>query len=154
MKLIVVHFVASLVTLTSACSDETRREVSNQARYKNLLGEEYEVIGPIEAYGIRQHSSAPVDYVTLIPPPGIAGSYVGFRVSLQSGSTVVIQRVYDTNRWPDPDMSYDVILTGTLLPTSAPVRIDLFRGNEGKDPSRLNPRLYRRVGPLEVSSQR
>jgi hypothetical protein len=147
MKSVAVIAMALLGLFTSACSDEKRRDVSTDAKFEGLVGMEYEVIGPIDAYGIRQHSGAPVEYVTLMPPPGIAGSYVGFRVPLQPGSTVVVQRVYDTNRWPDPDMSYDVVLKGTALPTGAPVRIDLFRGNEGEDRSRLNPRHYRRVSP-------
>lgn len=145
MKTLAVIAMVLLGLLTSACSEEKRTDVSTQAKFKNFVGTEYEVIGPIEAYGIRRHSGAPVEYVTLMPPPGIAGSYVGFRVPLQPGSAVVVQRVYDTNRWPDPDMSYDVILKGTTLPTNAPVRIDLFRENEDKDHSRLNPKHYREV---------
>jgi hypothetical protein len=129
-----------------ACGTETRTDVSEQSSFKHLVGEEYEIVGTVIAYGLREHSAAPVDYVTLIPPPGIGGSQVGFRISVQPGSRVVVQRVFKTNRWPDPDMSYDVVLKGMPLPTDAPVRIDLFRGNEGKNPSELNPNLYRKLG--------
>ncbi len=144
MRVVLVLAIMSLFML--GCSDEQRLDVSEQAEFKRLVGMEYEVIGPVDAYGIRAHSQAPVDYVTLIPPPGIAGSYVGFRVQLRAGSTVVVQRVLKTNRWLDPNMSYDVALRGTQLPTTAPVRIDLFRGNEGKADAVLNPKFYRPLG--------
>jgi hypothetical protein len=142
----VVPVLAMMSLLLLGCSDERRLDVSEQAEFKHLVGMEYEAMGPVDAYGIRAHSQAAVDYVTLIPPPGIAGSYVGFRVPLQSGSTVVVLRVLKTNRWPDRSMSFDVALKGTQLPTTAPVRIDLFRGNEGKADTDLNPNFYRPLG--------
>ncbi|MDQ2988102.1 MAG: hypothetical protein M3R60_03245 [Pseudomonadota bacterium] len=62
--------------------DERFADVSNDPRFRQNVGARYEVIGAVDAYGIRHHSKAPVDYVTLIPPPGIAGSEVGFRIRI------------------------------------------------------------------------
>lgn len=125
------------------CSDESRVDVSQQTEFRRIVGMKYEVIGSVDAYGIRPHSQAAVEYVTLIPPPGIEGLEVGFRIPLQAGSKLIVQKVIKTNRVFDPNMSYEVQLEGTQLPTGALVRLDLFRGNEGERPMELNAKLYR-----------
>lgn len=128
-----------------ACSEEKLTDVSSDPTYKNVIGAEYEVVGPLLAYGIRDHSRAPVELVTLIPPPGIEGSEVGFRVPVAIGSKVTIRRVFKTNRVFDPPMTLVVQLEGTQLPVDTMIRIDLFRGNEGKGNVDLNASIYRPV---------
>lgn len=140
-KLAVPLFV-SLLSLFG-CSDETRINVSEQEEFRRFVGIQFEVIGPVDAYGIRPHSKAEVQYVTLIPLPGIDGPEVGFRTRLPVGSKVTVQRVIKTNRMFDPSMSYEVLLEGTQLPKAIPIRLDLFRGNEGAGAMQLNPKLYR-----------
>lgn len=142
MKRPVIPILLSLLGLFG-CSDESRIDVSQQAEFRHIVGMQYEVVGSVDAYGIRPHSQAAVEYVTLIPPPGIEGPEVGFRIPLQVGSKLIVQKVIKTNRMFDPNMSYEVRLEGTQLPTSALVRLDLFRGNEGESPMKLNPKLYR-----------
>jgi hypothetical protein len=134
-----------LVSILSlfGCSDETRVNVSEQEQFRRFVGMQFEIVGPVDAYGIRPHSKAEVEYVTLIPLPGIEGPEVGFRTRLQVGSKVTVQRAMKTNRMFDPSMSYEVLLEGTQLPNVAPVRLDLFRGNEGEGAMQLNPKLYR-----------
>jgi hypothetical protein len=127
--------------------DERFVDVSDDARFRQSVGARYEVVGAVDAYGIRHHSKAPVDYVTLIPPPGIAGSEVGFRIRLAPGSTITVRKVLKSNRWPDPDMTLEVALAGTRLPVDTQIIIDLFRGNEGPGAVQLNPRIYRRIAP-------
>jgi hypothetical protein len=119
-------------------------DMSDHPRYKPLIGTQYEVIRPLEAYGMRDNSRAPVDSVTLIPPPGIGTSQVGFRVPVAIGSKVTIRRVIRTNRVFDPPMNLMVQLEGTQLPVHAPlVEIELFRGKEGDGDADLNPSIYR-----------
>lgn len=144
MKRLAVPVLISLFSLFG-CSNESRIDVSQRDEFKRFVGMQFEVIGPVDAYGIRPHSRAAVEYVTLIPLPGIEGPEVGFRTRLHAGSTVTVQRVIKTNGMFDPSMSYEVLLEGTHLPSPAPVRLDLFRGNEGESGMQLNPKLYRSV---------
>lgn len=140
---------ASILMLSAAlalpaCSlDERGNDVSDQAEFQGMIGSQYVIIGAVSAYGIRKWSGAPIDYITLIPPPGIAGSEVGFTIPLVEGSKITVLKVIKTNRWPDPDMNLIVRVEGTPLPAEVPVRIALFRGNEGKRPMQLNPSIYR-----------
>lgn len=135
----------ALATLP-ACSWEQRLDdVSNEPKFKNLVGTRYLVVRPVDAYGIRKHSGAAVDYITLIPPPGIAGPEVGFQTPVQTGSTLTIVKVYRSNRWPDPDMTLGVRVEGTQMPVDASIRIDLFRGNEGSGEVGLNADIYQRL---------
>jgi len=141
---IVVTYI--VMCFLGACSEEKLKDVSSDPKYKNVIGTEYEIVGPLLAYGIRNHSRAPVELVSLIPPPGIEGSEVGFRVPVAIGSKVIIRRVLKTNRVFDPPMTLVVQLKGTQLPVDTTmIRIDLFRGNEGKGNVDLNASIYRPV---------
>jgi hypothetical protein len=133
--------------------DQRFADVSNDPRFRQSVGARYTVVGAVDAYGIRRHSKAPVDYVTLIPPPGIAGSEVGFRIRIEPGSTITVRKVLKSNRWPDPDMTLQVKLAGTRMPVETVITIDLFRGNEGPGIVQLNPRIYRRIAPGSTDGQ-
>ena len=128
-----------------ACTEETFKDVSDAPEFKIAVGATYEVVGAVDAYGIRRHSGAAVEYITLIPPPGIEGSEVGFRVSVNSGSRIIVLKVLKTNRWIDRDLSFVVKLEGTNMKSDVVTRIDLFRGNEGQGFLQLNPRIYRKM---------
>jgi hypothetical protein len=144
--IIVMSITMSLLT---ACTDETFKDVSRNQKYSNVVGAEYEIVGPLIAYGIRDHLDAPVELVTLIPPPGIEGSEIGFRVPIEIGSRVIVRRVLKTNRVFDAPITLVVELKGTRLPIDSVVRIDLFRGNEGEGNIDLNSNIYRRVHPQQ-----
>lgn len=144
MRRLALTLLVSILSLIG-CSDETRVNVSEQERFKRFIGMQFEVIGPVDAYGIRPHSKAEVEYVTLIPLPGIDGPEVAFRTRLHVGSKLTVTRVIWTNRPFDRSMSYEVLLEGTQLPQAVPVRLDLFRGNDGDDAMQPNPKLYRRL---------
>lgn len=64
---------------------------------------------------------------------------------VQIGSTITVLKVYRTNRWPDPDMTLGVRVEGTRMPVDAPIRMDLYRGNEGDGEVGLNPDIYRKL---------
>lgn len=131
----------------SGCSEVELTDVSKTPAAKALICEQYEIVGDVDAYGIRKHSKAEVDYVTLIPPPGIAGYEVGFRIPLHRGSIVTITNVLRTNYWFDSQTAFFVALEGTSLPVKSTIRIELFRGNEGPYPLTLNPDIYRKISP-------
>jgi hypothetical protein len=144
LKAIAVVFVLAVLAFGLSI-EEKLTDVSERPENMKEIGLRYEVIGPVDAYGIRRSSQSQVEYVTLIPPPGIAGSEVGFRIPVVGGSKVVVTKVFKTNRWPDPNMTLEVRLEGTKLPVDVPTRIDLFRGNEGSSGLQLNPNIYRRL---------
>lgn len=145
MSRTLIVFMGMVMSLLAACTDETFKDVSRDQKYRNVIGAEYEIVGPLIAYGIRDHPEAPVELVTLIPPPGIEGPEVGFRVPIEIGSRVTVRRVLKTNRVFDAPMTLVVELKGTQLPADSMVRIDLFRGNEGKGNVDLNSMIYRPV---------
>lgn len=139
--LIIVGIIGTLAGCDVAFSD-----VSKDPKLGGLVGARYEVIGALDAYAIREHSKADVEYTTLIPAPGIAGSEVGFRIAIKQKSEITVLKVLRSNRWPDPDLALEVKLTGTSA-LIEPVRIELFRGNEEQGGAQLNPRIYRRTAP-------
>lgn len=140
IKLIIV------ATLLAGCDTRERYEdASAEARSRAVIGTRYEVVGPVHAHGFRQHSRAPVEHVLLMPPPGVDGPEIGFRVPVRQGSTVTVRKVVRTNRWFGNKMNLEVELEGTPLPVAAPVSIELIRGNEVDGYLQLNPDFYRRL---------
>ncbi|MEO7496844.1 MAG: hypothetical protein ABIT83_07330 [Massilia sp.] len=131
------------ISLLDACTEEKCNDVSSEPKFKSVIGAEYEIIGPLLAYGIRQHSKAPVEFVSLIPPPGIEGSEVGFEIPVAIGTRITVLRVIRTNRVFDPPLTLVVDMKGTNLPIDTKVKIQLFRGNEGKGEIGLNTNIYR-----------
>ena len=122
-------------------------DVSRDREFKNLVGTRYEIIGTVDAYGIRAHSKAPVEYITFIPPPGVEGSQIDFRLPIAPGSKITVLRVLRSNRLIDNNISFAIELQGTKMPVEVPMRIELFRGNEGEGRTQLNPTIYRRINP-------
>lgn len=143
-KILILLMVAVLGALL-ACSEERLKDVSEEPEFKPVIGTRYEIVGAVDAYGIRQHSGAKIDYITLIPPPGIAGPEVGFRIPIKVGSSIAVTRVLRINSWIDPDILFFVRMDGTQMPVDVVTRIELFRGNEGNDFLQLNPKIYRRL---------
>lgn len=137
----------SLIAFTmmlSACGETKYADVSTLPSYRELIGATYTVIGPVNAYGIQKHSNAALDYVTLIPPPGIEGSEIGFQVPIAAGSILTVISVYQTNRFFDSSITFGVKLTGSDRLGNLPIRIDLMRGNQGAEKHSLSPKIYRK----------
>ena len=130
----------------AACGLKTTYEdVTSKPQYSPIVGSTYKVVGMVYAYGIRQHSKAPVDYVVLVPPPGFMGTKVGFKMPLKEGTVFKVRTVYMTNRVFDPPLTLDVEYRGEDLPSNLPVLIDLMHGNEGITELSLNPKIYQKV---------
>jgi hypothetical protein len=137
-----------LIGALSGCMEVKLTDVSNKPKNKHLIGTQYRIIGNLDAYGIRKHSRAPVDYITLVPPPGFDGYEVDFCVRLEHGSVITVAKVMKTNRWLDGRDAFIVTIEGTEMPVDAEIRLELNRGNEGDGRLQLNPAIYRKIDPL------
>ena len=142
-RLLHISLIAFTMIL-SACGETKYADVSTRPGYRELVGVTYTVVSPVDAYGIRRHSKAVTEYVTVIPPPGIKGSEVGFRIPIAVGSTLTVMSVYETTRLFDSSISFGVRLTGGVIPANLPIRIDLMRGNQGAEKHSLSPKIYRK----------
>jgi hypothetical protein len=120
-------------------------DISNDRTYSKYIGLRYEVSDKLDAYGIRDHSKAPVRYITLMPPPGIGGLQVAFSNAIRPGTIITISKVCKTNRLFVSDKTLLVSVGDAQLPENTPIRIDLFRGNEGHGKLLLNPKVYRQL---------
>lgn len=142
-RLLSISWIA-FVAILAACSETTYADVSIQPGYREMVGATYTIVGPVTAYGIRKHSKAAIESISIIPPPGIEGPEVGSRMSVPLGSTLTVIGVYESNRIFDPSLSFEVELNGVVLPAALPVRIHLMRGNQGADKLSLNPAVFQR----------
>ncbi len=129
----------------SGCFEEQLDDVSKDPKFNQIVGLRYKVVGAVDGYGIRKHSKAEIDYITLIPPPGIQGVQIAFRTPIKVGSTITVLKIFRTNRFFDPNMSIVIQLEGTQMPIDKIIRVDLFRGNEGQGLGQLNPSIYRQL---------
>ena len=143
MRLFSMPLIAFTMML-SACGETKYADVSTQPGYREMVGVTYTIVGPVSAYGIRKHSKAAMEFVSVIPPPGIDGPEVGFRIPIMLGATLTVVSVYKTNRVFDPDISLGVKLNEVDIPANLPIRVDLMRGNQGADKLSLNPAMFRR----------
>ncbi|MEN5061736.1 hypothetical protein [Luteimonas sp. TWI1416] len=134
-----------VLLLMQSCSEVALEDVSDEPAYSVLVGRRYEIVGAINAYGIRAHSGAATSYVALIPPPGVGGSEVAYRRRLTLGSQIQVEKVFETNRWFDCGVALRVRLEdGSEF--SELVRVELNRGNESESCRDLNPAIYRALG--------
>lgn len=145
---VLVAFVGCMLL---GCEERQVADLSDGPEYKGLVGSRYEIIADLVAYGIRRQLNKGAEYITLIPPPGIAGLEVEFAVPIKRGSVVTVLKIVKTNRWPDSDLTLIVHLAGTPMPIEGQIRIDLFRGNEGGAGTLMNQKIYRKR-PLAVSN--
>lgn len=127
-----------------ACGQETQVDVSKSPSYATTIGTQYEIVGRLLAYGIRQHSQAPIEYVTLMPPPGIMGSSIVPLGEVPLGAVVTVIAVHRTNRVIDDPHTFVVSVSQSATLTAYPTRIDRFRGNEGNaGPLALNEAVFK-----------
>jgi hypothetical protein len=137
--------LAFVCCILLGCDERLLTDLSDEPEYKAIVGSRYEIIADLAAYGIKRELNRRAEYITLIPPPGIAGPEVEFEIPVKRGSEVTVLKIVKTNRWPDSNLTLIVRMTGTRLPIEQPIRIDLFRGNEGAAGVLINPKIYRKV---------
>jgi len=153
MSIFKLGLLLSIVTFATlvACGQETYVDVSRDPKYEGMVGARFQVTGHLLAYGIRHDSKAPIEYVTLMPPPGIAGSMIVPLGTVPPQSTLTVLAVRKTNRVFDDPLTYIVSLQGATITAAYPIHIERFRGNEGPDGLlSLNPRIYQPVHPPPV----
>jgi hypothetical protein len=115
-----------ILLIISACGEVNYVDVGSSLEYIDMVGTKYTVISPVNAFGIRKHSNAPVDYITIIPPPGIDGAQIGFKIPI------------------DSSISFGVNIDGSSVPKNLPIRVELMRGNQGLTRLSLNPSIFRK----------
>ena len=140
-KIIIFLFIAGLM----GCYSEKFVDISNEEGYSKLIGKTYEITGPVIGHGIRKHSNASVDYVTLMPPPGIGGHQIAFANLVPVGSKIKIVKVLKSNRLIDSDITLMIEIYEGDFTSDVPVRIDLTRGNEGSKSTLLNEKFYKKI---------
>ena len=144
MKSVLV-MLAAVVLLVLCNTKESYRDVSAKPWASQAIGERYEVIGKVYGYGMREYSSAPVDYVLITAPPGVGGTTVAWEEPVRKGSVLTVRKVLKSNRILEHDINLVVDLEGTPLPDAAPRTIRLVRANQGRGEVDLNPEIYRKL---------
>jgi hypothetical protein len=134
-----------ILLIISACGEVNYVDVGSSLEYIDMVGTKYTVISPVNAFGIRKHSNASVDYITIIPPPGIDGAQIGFKIPIAIGEIFTIETVYESNRIFDSSISFGVNIDGSSVPKNLPIRIELMRGNQGLTRLSLNPSIFRKM---------
>ena len=135
-----------LIGALSGCTDLEFTDVSNESSSRALIGTQYEVVGDVDAYGIKGRPNGEVEYISLIPPPGFTGWERGFKVPLERGSIITVTKVMKTNRWLDGRDAFIVTVEGTKMPLdTAETRLELNLGNEGDGHLKVNPTIYQRI---------
>jgi hypothetical protein len=136
-------FALSLLTLLGGLAARQDRALMSEP-YRELMGASYEVVGDdLQAYGVQSPDNQ-LEYITLIPGAGISGREIAFKRSIPRGSKIEIVSAWHTLMPFDNGDYYLVKVSGAVLPSSVPVKIAMFRGNEGAGVD-LNPVVYRRL---------
>ena len=124
------------------------RDVSEKSKYKQFIGQKYEIIADLDAYGVRENSGQPEKNVILIPGhTAIGGPEIGFVNRLAEKSKVTITGVSMGKAWLGCDVVFVVKLEedGKQIYQDLPVMIEMLRGNEHNNCTTLNPEIYRRI---------
>jgi hypothetical protein len=135
---------ALLAVVLVSCATGPDRELTHTKPYADLVQTEYTVIADdLYAYGIYDHlnSRDRVGSIALIPGVGIAGLEVAFRKHVPKGQVIRIVSAWRQFLLFDNGVYYLVTIEGSDLPRDIPIRLELFRGNEGVG-AEPNPAVY------------
>jgi hypothetical protein len=136
-----VHLLSTGTLVLFGCDAKVEyRNVTE--RNSNLLKRRYKIVGEIVAYGYRKHSQAAIEEIVLMPRPGIQGRQIVNLGTIPIGSVFSIKSVWLSNVFPDSNESLVVIFENYKFSLDAPVRVELFRGNEGPGSFGLNSKYY------------
>jgi hypothetical protein len=117
----------TLIALLGCDSQVVYQEVSRS--FPEIIGARYRVKRPVLAYGIRKHSRAPIEYIQLMPPPGIAGSQIVPLTPIPVGTLFKVVSAWKSNTVTPNTHSVLVELENYTPPENVPIRIEYFRGN-------------------------
>lgn len=134
------------LVIFSGCVRPTVIELTRTSPYAQIVGTEYRIVAPVDAYGIYGNldNRKVISYIELIPGVGIAGPEVAFRKRIAKGQKITVLSAWRERKLLYSDVYYVIALQGADLPPDIQVRIDLSRGNEGLD-AELNQRIYERL---------
>lgn len=145
MKKYAIFLLALL--LIAGCGNVKYIDVSQNSKYKNLVGKTYEVTGNVTAYVIDERSRGIEPYITVRAPPGIGGPEVVGEREIPIGTILTVTHVEKTNRFIECKTSLrlsplDFQKEGLQ---KYKVRLEIRTGNEGGTCESLNPKHYREI---------
>jgi hypothetical protein len=141
-----IVIVASVWVAVTGCARGEQENITSMRPYADVVGVEYEVIvDDLYGYGIyASRDTKAIGWITLIPGVGIGGSEVAFRRHVPKGQVIRILSAWRQPLLFDNDVYYRVAIESPDFPSDVPIKLELFRGNEGEG-AELNPRVYRRL---------
>lgn len=124
----------------SSCGQVPLEDVSSHAEYKGVVGARFTTKVDLLLIGVTadQNYKKQIDYVVLVPEPGISGPEVVRKEKLAKGSSVRVAQVLRSKLFFVPRVYYVVEVAGAKM-SEAPVRVkqtgSAQDGNAGLDAS-------------------
>ena len=145
MKAVRVWTYLCVVLVLAACRIGPGEDISSEKPYADLIGVRYSVVADnLIAHGVYESlDNRVLSYIELVPIR-LGGAEYAFRRKVQKGQVV---RILSARRQFIPlqnGVYYLVAVENSDLPQGLPIRLALFRGNEGEGAD-LNPAMYRRL---------
>jgi len=125
--------------------------VTSEKPYAVIVGNQYSVVADdLYAYGVYESldDKATINYIILVPHGTISGPEVAFRQSISKGQVITVLSAWRRFIPMQNGVYYLVEVVNSPLPEGIPVRLELFRGNEGAGAD-LNPAVYRKLASRE-----
>ena len=134
-----------LAILVSGCSSGIPENLTSEHPYSGFIGARYRVVATnLYAYGVYESlNDKKLSYITLVPLD-LSGPEFAFRRTVAPGQTITILSAWRRAVLLDSGVYYLVEVENADLPQDIPVRLEMFRGNEGRDGD-LNPEIYKRL---------
>lgn len=134
------------LTVFSGCAKPTVVEVTATSPYDQIVGTQYRIIAPVDAYGIygNLNNRKVISYIILIPGVGISGPEVAFKKRIAAGQKITVLSAWRKHMLLSSYVYYVIALQNADLPHDVQVRVDLIRGNEGVGVE-LNPHVYEKM---------
>lgn len=130
----------------SGCVKPTVIELTRTSPYAQIVGTEYRIVAPVDAYGIygNLNNRKVISSIELIPGVGISGPEVAFKKRIAKGQKITVLSAWQERKLLHSNVYYVVDMQDADLPRDIQVRIDLSRGNEGVG-AELNQHIYERI---------
>ena len=140
----VAAVILGSVLAFAACQVGPGEDVTTRKPYSDFIGARYIVVGDLYAYGVSESRDKALNYVILVPPPGVGGPEFPFRRTVRKGQVIKILSAWHQFVLWEKGIYYLVAVENSELPPGIPVRLELMRGNEGVGAD-LNTAIYRRL---------
>lgn len=132
------------VLALAACSSGPAKEITLMKPYADLIGAKYRTVDNVYAIGV--HDSLPNRTVgwIILSPIKLGGRENVLLRTIPKGQTIQILSAWHHLMLFDSGVYYLVAVENADLPQGVPIRLELFRGNEGVGAD-LNPAIYRKL---------